>query len=126
MPYRLFSTLALFLTISFSLSAQQYLTERDVSGKTQKLYEEAQQHLNAVRNSEALEVLEKILQKEPTFIDARLMYADLNLQMKRFSRAEEAFEQALALGPNYAPLAYFLVAQAEFEQQKFEEAALHL
>ncbi|MCB0613201.1 MAG: PD40 domain-containing protein [Phaeodactylibacter sp.] len=126
MPYRLFSTLAFFLSISFSLSAQQYLTERDVSGKVQKLYEEARQHLNAVRNAEALDALEKALQKEPAFIDARLMYADLNLQMERYSQAEEAFEQALTLGPNYAPLAYFLAAQAEFEQQKFEEAAGHL
>ena len=126
MPYRLFSMLAFFLTISFTLSAQKYLTERDVSGKVQKLYEEARQHINAVRNSEALDALEKALQKEPAFIDARLMYADLNLQMERYSLAEEAFEQALTLGPNYAPLAYFLVAQAEFEQQKFEEADQHL
>src|SRR5690606_8702805 len=36
------------------------------------------------------------------------------------------FENALALGPGYAPLAYFLLAQAEFEQQKYEEAAAHL
>ncbi len=124
MPYHFMAVLVLFF--SLHLSAQPYLTERDVPGKTLKLYEEAKQHLNAARNVEALEALEKALQKEPAFIDARLMYADLNLQMKRYGKAEEAFENALALGPDYAPLAYFLLAQAEFEQQKYEEAAAHL
>ncbi|MCB0597918.1 MAG: PD40 domain-containing protein, partial [Phaeodactylibacter sp.] len=126
MPYRLLPILAFLLSFSIGASAQQYLTERDVSGKTLKLYEEARQHLNAVRNAEALEALEKALQKEPAFIDARLMYADLNLQMERYVEAEQSFEAALALGPDYAPLAYFLCARAEFEQQKFEDAVGHL
>lgn len=126
MPYRFLLALAFLLGASLSAFSQQYLTVRDVPGKTLKLYDEARQHLNAVRNAEALEALEKALQKEPTFIDARLMYADLNLQLKRYSKAEEEFEEALALGPDYAPLAYFLCAQAEFEQHKYEEAAAHL
>ncbi|MCB0588644.1 MAG: PD40 domain-containing protein [Phaeodactylibacter sp.] len=123
---RFFCTLAFFLCFSLAASAQQYLTERDVSGKTSKLYEEARQHLNARRNAEALDALEKALQKEPAFIDARLMYADLNLQMEQYGKAEEAFEEALRLGPGYAPLAYFLCARAEFAQNKYEEAAGHL
>ncbi|MCB9052599.1 MAG: PD40 domain-containing protein [Lewinellaceae bacterium] len=126
MPYRFLTALAFFFSLTFSLSAQSYLTEKDVSGKTLKLYEEARQHINAVRNTEALEALEKALQREPTFIDAQLMYGDLNLQMKRYAQAEEAFEKGLALGPDYAPLAYYLCAQSEFAQQKFEEAVGHL
>ena len=117
---------AILLCAPFSASSQKYLTERDISGKTQKLYAEAKQHLNAVRYADALQALEKALQKEPAFIDARLMYADLNLQMERYARAEEEFENALSLGPDYAPLAYYLCARAEFSQQKYEEAAGHL
>lgn len=125
----LFRRLLIVLTLAVAflpVSAQPYLTERDVSGKTLKLYDEARRHLNASRYEEALEALEKILQKEPAFIDARLMYADLNLQMKRYGPAETAFEEALALGPGYAPLAFFLLGQAEFGQQKYEESAAHI
>ena len=35
----------------------------------------------------------KVLQRGPHFIDAQLMYGDLNLQMKRYAQAEEAFEK---------------------------------
>lgn len=116
----------ILLCLPFFASSQGYLTERDISGKTEKLYAEAKQHLNAVRYADALQALEKALQKEPAFIDARLMYADLNLQLERYARAEEEFENALSLAPDYAPLAYYLCARAEFSQHKYEEAAGHL
>ncbi len=106
--------------------AQAYYTEKDAPRKALNYYEEARQHINALRAPEALKALEKALQKEPAFIDARLTYADLLLQMEQFDRAEEEFEKALASGADYAPLAYFLTAKAEFEQQKYAEAITHI
>lgn len=105
---------------------QDYLTEKEASAKSQKLFAEAKQHLNASRSADARDALEKILAKEPSFIDAQLMYADLQLQMGVWAEAETAFEKALALSADYAPLAYFLLASAELKQDKWEEGIGHL
>lgn len=102
--------------------AQSYHTEKDVDKKALKLYEEAKTHLNASRYEEAREALEKTLKKTPDFIDARLMYADLLLQGKAYQQARAEFEAAIALAPDYAPLAYFFLAQAAFNMQDYEAA----
>ncbi len=102
------------------------MTEKDASTKSLKLFAEARQHLNASRNADARDALEKILAKEPQFIDAQLMYADLLLQGGAFAEAEVAFEKALALSADYAPLAYFLLASSELKQDKWEEGIAHL
>lgn len=102
--------------------AQGYYTEKDVDKKALKPFEEAKGHLNAGRFPEAQEALEKALQKAPAFIDARLMYADLLLQSKAYEQSKAEFEQAIALAPGYAPLAYFFLAQACFELQQYEAA----
>ncbi|MCB0552384.1 MAG: PD40 domain-containing protein [Phaeodactylibacter sp.] len=118
----------LFLSLLASVfaHAQGYRTDKEVDKKSLKYYEEAKGHLNASRYAEALEALQKALQKAPDFIDARLMYADLLLQTKDYKGAEAEFETAIALAPDYAPLAYYFLGQAEFELQQFEEAAQHI
>ena len=63
-------------------------------GKSPKIREEAAAYQRCPQLRKALDALKR-RQKEPAFIDARLMYADLNLQMERYSPAEEASEQAL-------------------------------
>lgn len=117
--------LLLIVCTPFALSAQGYLTEKEVSGRTEKLYRKAQSQYRAGAQGEALETLEKVLKKEPTFVDAQLFYADLQLRQKDYAGAEAAFEQALSIAPDYAALAYYLLGQAEFEQQKFAEAKAH-
>jgi outer membrane protein OmpA-like peptidoglycan-associated protein/tetratricopeptide (TPR) repeat protein len=123
MGYRSILLITTFLLAGILAPAQGFLREDDLDKKTLKLYEEAKGHLNAVRLEEARSALEKTLQKAPDFLDARLMYADLLLQLKQFEQAEAAFKQAIALAPDYAPLAYYFLAQAEFEQGKYREAA---
>ena len=117
--------LLLIICLPFALSAQDYLTEKEVSGRTEKLYRKAQSQYRAGARGEALETLEKVLKKEPTFIDAQLFYADLLLRQKDYAAAESAFSDAINLAADYAPLAYYLLGQAEFEQQKFAAAKGH-
>jgi outer membrane protein OmpA-like peptidoglycan-associated protein/tetratricopeptide (TPR) repeat protein len=120
----LFAAFALLTAVS--LNGQDYLTVKDLNKKAEKQYEEARQFINAGQNTEAVEVLNKLLKKEPAFIDGHLMQADLHLRQRAFAKAELGFEAALQLDSTYAPLAYYLLAQAEFEQQKYGEAKAHL
>lgn len=117
---------ALLLLLTFALHGQDYLTVKDLNKKAEKQYEAAQSHINAGQNAAAIEVLNKLLEKEPSFIDGYLMQADLHLRQRAFAEAESGFETALMLDSTYAPLAYYLLAQAEFEQQKYAEAQIHL
>lgn len=117
---------ALPILLTVSLYGQDYLTVKDLNKKAEKQYETAQSHINAGQNTAAIEVLDKLLQKEPSFIDGHLMQADLHLRQRAFAKAESGFETALRLDSTYAPLAYYLLAQAEFEQQKYAESQTHL
>jgi outer membrane protein OmpA-like peptidoglycan-associated protein/tetratricopeptide (TPR) repeat protein len=117
--------LFLILCLPTAISAQDYLTEKEVSGRVEKLYRSAQSQFRSGQAQEALESLEKVLEKSPTFIDAWLFYADLQLRQKDYAGAEASFEQALSIAPDYAALAYYLLGQTEFEQQKFAEAVTH-
>jgi outer membrane protein OmpA-like peptidoglycan-associated protein/tetratricopeptide (TPR) repeat protein len=123
--YRILLSLCLIL-MGTTLAAQDYSTEKDISGRSKKLFERAKAQFRARQEKEALMTLEKVLDKSPRFVDAWLFYADLLLQRQAFARAEEAFEAAVELAPDYAPLAYYLLGQAEMEQQKYAEAQPHL
>jgi outer membrane protein OmpA-like peptidoglycan-associated protein/Tfp pilus assembly protein PilF len=123
MNHRAILLFVMFLSASSLASAQDILREQDLDKRALKLYAEAKGHLNALRLEEARNALEQTLQRAPAFLDGRLMYADLLLQMKQYPQAEGEFQRAIGQAPDYAPLAYFFLAQAEFEQGKYAAAA---
>jgi outer membrane protein OmpA-like peptidoglycan-associated protein len=59
------------------------------------------------------------------FIDAKLALADNYVTMRDFYKAEQYFEEALAMDSTYAPVAFFFLAQTEWEVDKFSECADH-
>ncbi|NRA50839.1 MAG: PD40 domain-containing protein [Phaeodactylibacter sp.] len=117
---------ALPLLLTCTLYGQSYLTVDDLNKKALKQYEAVRGYINAGQNAAAIEALDVLLKKEPAFIDGHLMQADLYLRAQTFDKAEQGFETAIQLDSTYAPLGFFLVAQAEFEQQKYGEAQAHL
>ncbi len=125
MPLR-FLLLPVFIFCLSPVWSQSYVTRADAPKKAVTWLAEAEQHIAAGRASEALKTLDKALAKAPEFIDALLVYADLLLLTGDLPAAEAAFEKAIALGPDYAPLAYFLLAETEYRQGKYAEAAPRL
>ena len=119
--------LLFFLLCSFAapVFSQSYITKKDANSKAAKYFDEARSMLNRGSYREAIELLEKARKKEPAFIDAILMQADVQLQINEFAASETNFEKALELAPDYSPLVYFLLAEAEKSLQKYEEAAVH-
>lgn len=116
----------LLLISSCLLHAQDYIKAGALDKRSGKLYEAARGHINAGRNTAALADLDKLIQRTPNFIDGRLMYADLLLRQGDRQGAIAAFEAAIDLAPDYAPLAYFLLGRALFEEQQYPEAELRL
>jgi outer membrane protein OmpA-like peptidoglycan-associated protein/tetratricopeptide (TPR) repeat protein len=124
MPIRYLLFFILCITTA-PIFSQDYVTRKDASSKALKYFDEARSMLNRGNYSGAIELLEKAQKKEPTFIDAILMQADVQLQTGDYNASEANFEKALALSPDYSPLVYFLLAEAEKSLQKYEEAATH-
>jgi outer membrane protein OmpA-like peptidoglycan-associated protein/Tol biopolymer transport system component/predicted negative regulator of RcsB-dependent stress response len=113
------------LGLAAGVNAQEYVTKSDANSKALKYFDEARSMLRRQDFSSALTALNQSLKKEPTFIDALLMKADIELQQKDFSASEQSFERALELAPDYAALAFLFLAEAETGLQKYEEAITH-
>ena len=91
MQHFAFHTLIICLFSFSPCFAQDYITEKTVTGKAKKMYERGIQlsfnsHLEA-----ALEDFEKALDIEPTFIDAQIHWANVQYDLGNLELAEEGF-----------------------------------
>lgn len=110
--------------------AQQHTTKKTTHKKALQSYEAAQQALRQRDTDAALTHLEKALKKDPAFVDAILMRADMLLQRRDYEGAKTGFARALTLAPDYALLAHLLLAEAAWGMQDYatvvEHATLYL
>ena len=127
MPIRfVFLAAFFFYTGVQELYAQGYYTVRTAPSKARKHYDEGIREAQSGNFLLAIGFYERALKEADVFIDARLMMAGAYMELGDFERAETHFEAALALSRQYQPGAWYVLAKAEWEQDKFEEAAAHL
>lgn len=128
MKRNLLACLSLF-TIVLPVFAQQpqpaYFTVESAPNKAKNAYNDGVMEARKGNTAIAIGYFERALKECPTFIDAQLLWAGSQLKIKDYARAEEGFEKVIALDNKYQPGAYFTLAMSEWEQDKFEEAALH-
>lgn len=117
--------LSLCSFLAISLSAQKYTTKKTVSGKAKKSFEKAKQYAFERQYDRAMHELDRILEKDPTFIDALIDRAEIHFDQKRYAVAEKDFETAMAIDPAYNPRVFYILALAELKQKKPLEAAKH-
>lgn len=119
------NTLLLFLlSIGFiACSAQTPLSTKNK--KATKAYNLAIQYANVYNYPAAMDQLAKAKQADPNFVEAYLLEANLDMEMRKWDLAEEQFEKAFAINPTFFPTAFYDCAQAELKQGKYEEAKAH-
>ncbi len=110
-------------TLPALLSAQDFVTRKDASAKALKFYERAMAASQTGRNAEALKETEAALRESPRFIDALLLKAAIRYDDKAYAEAEQQFEAALALAPDYDPKAWYPLAMSRLRLEKYEAAA---
>lgn len=98
---------------------QAYLTDKTAPEKAVGQFKEARRLLYNKQNKEGMQELEKVLKKYPNFIDARLLYAESLAFDREYDRATEAYNLAIALAPDYRPVAYFTLARIAWEQKNY-------
>ncbi len=121
--------LTLFLACCFlctELSGQTYTTIRTAEGKALKLFRSAQELARTGSLEESARTFDRVLSLDPTFIDAHMEKGNIRNQQGRFGEAEAAYEAAIAIDSGYEPALFYSLGIVEFDQQKFDEAGLHL
>ena len=116
---------ALLLFALTGLSAQTFTTRKTASGKLLKWYEKSVEDLRAGAFDDALKGLERVLESDSTFVDARFERGSIFYDREQYAQAEADFETGLALAPEYRPVAWYQLGVIEMKQRKFGEAAVH-
>jgi outer membrane protein OmpA-like peptidoglycan-associated protein/tetratricopeptide (TPR) repeat protein len=128
MKQNLFATLVLF-AIVFPAFAQQpqppYFTVESAPNKAKNAYNDGVTESRQGNSVIAIGYFERALKECPTFIDAQLLWADLQYEIKDYARAEEGYEKTITLDTKYVPRAFYYLALCEWQQDKYEEAATH-
>ncbi len=106
--------------------AQTYTTVKTTKEKALNAYNEGKNEAGRSQYAVALGYFERAIKEDKQFIDAHLALADTQLDLGNYTGAKKSFENALALDTLYAPLAFFRLAQTEWELNEFDAAAQHL
>jgi outer membrane protein OmpA-like peptidoglycan-associated protein/tetratricopeptide (TPR) repeat protein len=122
---RLFFCFILFC-FSSSIFAQEYATDRTVSAKVLSAYDNAFREASVNNFSDAEKSLKRALEKEPTFLDARMLLGDVYYQQGNYAEAEAMYESILKIAPAYNYQVYYNLAIAEKKAKKYSEASEHL
>jgi len=112
-----------FASAAFS---QNYHTVKTASEKAVEAFKEGQNYMQQQEPAIALGYFEKAVKADAIFIEAKLAMAETYEELRDFFKAERAYEEAIALGSDFAPVAYFFLAEVEWQLDKFGECAEHL
>lgn len=123
-----FKTLIL-LICSISLWMQAAGQQKKLSTRNKKaisFYEDALIQFNRRMDPEGCDLLEKALMEDEKFHEARIVLADMFLDMGKFEQAEIQFEKLIALDKNFFPRSYLRLSIAQLSMGKYEKAKENL
>lgn len=118
--------LLLGLLCSSSIFSQAYVTLKNAPDKAKTAYSDGMNESKQGNTVVALGYFERALKLSPKFIDAHLMWAGCQYEIKDWARAETGFEQVVALDAAYEPRILYTLALCEQNQDKYDEAVAHI
>lgn len=95
------------------------------NSKAIKHFESAMKHYQARENKDAEEDLLKALDKDPNFVEAYHLMANIYVEAKQFEKAAEQYEKSFVINPGFFPNSYYTVANIYFTIGKYAEAKKH-
>ena len=117
---KIFFVSAICLLPSAICHAQQQYTTKNK--KAISLYEEAIKYMYARNEENAKQSLLKAIEKDELFIEAHLMLADIYADMKQFETAVAEIKKALAVNPDFFPMAYYTLGKYLVALNNYKEA----
>jgi outer membrane protein OmpA-like peptidoglycan-associated protein/Tfp pilus assembly protein PilF len=116
----------IIIFIQMGLNAQSYVTSKNAPDKIKEAFKIAYTEFNAGNYDKAIKELEKILKKQPNFVNAYHLMADCYIQQKNWNKAIDNLNQSAKLAPDYDPAVYYTLGQIAMEQEQYVEARSHL
>lgn len=114
--------IGLSLSLLGCISAQNVLTQKELSGKLEKQYEKAAAFNRQGDYASALKELDALLKKAPNLIDAYLMRGAIYFDGQRYADAKTDYEKAIALDEKYDPFVGYQLGLACQKLMNFELA----
>lgn len=114
------------LLIPICSFSQNYTTLKTTSEKARTAYNSGMQEAFKGEAAIAQGYFEKALKVDPLFIDAKLALADNFIDLRDYFKAEQYFQEAIALDSTYAPVAFFFLGKIEWELDKYDDCAAHI
>lgn len=112
----------LFNLVSFTLLSQEYSTLKTVSSSVNKMYQKGIKLYKSNEYDKARKTFEKILKKEPKFIDANILLASIEFEVGQFEAAEKYFNKALSLNSEYQSKVFYTLAICNYSNQHYSDA----
>ena len=110
---------ALFLIAYQAVSSQELHTQ---SNMALRYYNEGKSAYNYVNYGKAEQLLKKAVEKDPGFIEAQLLLAELSRDIRNFRQAEEAYRQVMAIDSVFFIPAWFGYGRVQFVLGNYNEA----
>ncbi|MEO6191152.1 MAG: tetratricopeptide repeat protein, partial [Saprospiraceae bacterium] len=114
------------LIICINVSAQRYLDLKTVSSSLKKSYQKSLILYQSNQFAKAQKSIEKILKKEPRFIEANLILASIHFDEKNYDEAEKYFEKVLVLNHEYSPKVYYTLAITNYNNRHYNLASKNI
>ena len=119
----LYPFMIVFLTVQVSVAQPgSYITKRSAEGKVKKIFEKGMAYNMQENYSKALLEFGKVIQMEPKFIDAHILYANIQYDLKDYEKARQSFKTAIDIDANYRPNVLYNLALTEKKLRNFDEA----
>ncbi len=122
----MYKNIILILVFFFNIqniSAQAYETKKTVSSKILKNYNEAVNLIRKGDDKKALQLLDKVLKKEPTFIDAKIERSGIFYREGDIATSEKILDEVVAVDPNYNNRLLYTLGTIKYYNDKYDEAA---
>ncbi len=118
----LFFASCFFVHASYA-QPKKYTTE---SKRAINLYETALDYYNARSDEQARTTLLKALDADDQFLEARIMLADIYVEMDEFDQAVAQYRKVVSINPSFFPNAFYILGNIQIQVGKYDDAKTSL
>ncbi|MBK7172944.1 MAG: OmpA family protein [Bacteroidales bacterium] len=110
------------LVIFFFIASLPVFAQSTGNAKADRLFEKAEQSYGRRDYTQAIRLIDEVLQEDANYLNAFLLKGDIYYDLKQPELAIVAYTKALSIDSTSFPGIYYILANLHFEQEKFDEA----
>jgi outer membrane protein OmpA-like peptidoglycan-associated protein len=114
---KIFSLCFLYLFAAF-----QHVQAQQNDSRAAKFHQKALAYYNAAVYDQAIIEVRKALKADPQYIESWLLLGDISNLKNDYATAIDAYSRAIVIDPAFFPPAFYILANLQFRENKYEEA----